>query len=82
MTEQHERTPVIIFTRSYRIEGRISVAPRARVTDFLMVAGRFIPVTDVELKDDRGNVLLTTSFLSVNRDNIEVIMPKELTRTL
>ena len=71
-------TPVIIFTRNYRIEGNISVPPKARVTDFLMVANRFIPVVDAEIKDKKNNVLLTADYLSVHRDNIEVILPVDL----
>ena len=77
-----DRTDVIIFTRTYRIEGKIAVAPKARVTDFLMVANRFIPVVDAELKDVENKVLLTTDYLSVNRDNIEVIIPVELAQKI
>ncbi len=77
-----EKTSVIIFTRSYKIEGQISVAARARVTDFLLIANRFIPVTDAELQDKNGNVLLTTPYLSVHRDNIEAIVPVDLARKI
>ena len=81
MTE-HDRTTVIIFTKTYRIEGKIAVAPKERVTDFLMVANKFIPVIDAELKDMQNNVLLTADYLSVHRDNIEVIIPVALAKKI
>ena len=77
-----ERTTVIIFTKTYRIEGKIAVVPKARVTDFLMVANRFIPVIDTELKDMQNNVLLTADYLSVHRDNIEVVIPFALAQKI
>jgi CTP-dependent riboflavin kinase len=84
MTEEinAERTPVIIFTKSYRIEGKIYVSAKARITDFLLVAKNFIPVTEAEIKDMNGTVLMTSDYLSVHRDNIEVIAPVDLAHKL
>jgi len=76
--DQNAMTAVIIFTKSYRIEGKIALAPKSRLTDFLMEAHRFIPVVDAELKDSQNNALLTSDYLSVHLDTIEVVIPVEL----
>jgi len=76
--DQNAMTAVIIFTKTYRIEGKIALAPNSRLTDFLTEAHRFIPVVGAELRDSQDNVLLTSDYLSVHRDTIEVILPVEL----
>ena len=78
MSDDNERTRVIILTANYRIEGKISLVPNARVTDFVLKEDRFIVVTDAEVMDKDGNVILTSSFLNVHKERVEVIMPVAL----
>ncbi len=76
--ELEDKTPVIVFTRNYRIEGKIALVPGARLTDYVVGAHQFIAMTEVEVKDKNGNVLLHSPFLDVNRDQIEMIFPADL----
>jgi hypothetical protein len=72
---------VIIFTRNYRITGVIELLQGARLTDYLAEAGSFIAVTNAEVLDRDDHKILTTSFLNVHRDNIEIILPTEFSST-
>lgn len=78
MATKEERTSVIILTGHYRINGEISLLPSARVTDYILGSDPFIVVTDAEVVDHSGNVILTSAFMNVNRDRIEAIMPVDL----
>ena len=77
MIDKFERTHVIILTRTYRIEGKISLIPTARVTDFILEEGDFIVVTDAGVMDKEGNLIFTTKVLNINRRNIELITPAD-----
>ena len=85
-TEEFEENPaelvdksdVVIFTDNYRINGKIALVPGARLTDFIVEAKLFVAVTNVEVKDKAGTLILKTPFLDVHRDHIELIMPAEL----
>ena len=81
MNESEDKMRVIIFTRHYRISGIIELLQGARLTDYLAEARSFIAVTDVEVLDRDNHKILTSSFLNVNRDNIEIILPAELSST-
>ncbi|MBI4747102.1 MAG: hypothetical protein HY774_01320 [Acidobacteria bacterium] len=76
-----EMTKVIILTRSYRINGYISLNPNARVTDFMHSATPFIAVANAEVRTLDGKQVLVTSFLDVNRDHIEIIAPNDPNNT-
>lgn len=76
--ELEDKTPVIVFTRNYRIEGKIALVPGARLTDYVVGANQFIAMTEVTVRDTNGKVLLNSPFLDVNRDQIEIILPAEL----
>ena len=78
MNESEDKMKVTIFTRNYRISGVIELFQGARLTDYLVEAGSFIAVTNAEVLDRDNQKVLTSSFLSVNRDNIEIILPAEL----
>lgn len=72
------RTNVLILTANYRIIGNICLIPGARVTDYIVNASAFLAVTDATVMDKTGKELFRTSFLDVQREKIELIMPVEL----
>ena len=78
MNENEDKMKVTIFTRNYRISGVIELFQSVRLTDYLLEAGSFIAVKNAEVLDKDNLKVLTSSFLSVNRDNIEIILPAEL----
>jgi hypothetical protein len=47
------------------------------MTDFLMECRDFVAVTDAEVWDLNGRKLLAISFMNVNRDRIDLIMPED-----
>ncbi|MCK5339981.1 MAG: hypothetical protein KAJ60_02850, partial [Desulfobulbaceae bacterium] len=61
MENDNDRTEVIILTSHYRVEGRISLVPDARVTDFVLNEEKFILVTDAEVRGEEDNIILTSS---------------------
>ena len=71
------RTKVTIFTGSYRIKGYIDLLPGARVTDFMTEAKSFIAVTEAEVWELEvgGRQLISTPFLNVSKEHIQVIAP-------
>ena len=81
MNEHQDRMEVIILTGNYRITGVIELFRGARLTDYLAEAGSFIAVTDAEVTDKDSQKILTASFLNVQRDNIELILPADLSGT-
>ncbi len=78
MNESQDKMKVTIFTGTYRISGVIELFQGARLTDYLVEAGSFIAVTNAEVLDRDNQRVLNSPFLSVNRDNIEIILPAEL----
>ena len=81
MNEREDKMRVTILTGSYRITGVIELFQGARLTDYLAEAGSFIAVTQAEVLDKDDHKILTTPFLNVQRDNIEIILPAELSST-
>ena len=81
MNERQDKMRVTIFTGNYRITGVIELFQGARLTDYLAEAGSFIAVTDAEVFDRDNHKILRSSFLTVHRDNIEIILPAELSST-
>ena len=78
MPAEETRTKITIFTGSYRIKGYIDLIPGARVTDYMTEAKAFIAVTDAEVWELEvgGRQLMSTPFLNVSRDHIQVIVPQ------
>lgn len=72
-----DQTRVIILTGHYRIIGRISVLPEARVTDFFCGSKEFIAITDAEVWDHDERKISSTSFMNINREHIEIIIPQD-----
>ena len=78
MTTPEDKTKVIILTACHRIIGEIANFSNARLTDYMVEAKSFIAVTEAEVWNHSGSLVLTTSFLNVRRDQIEMIMPEDL----
>ena len=78
MDKHEDKMKVTILTRNYRITGVIELFQRARLTDYLVEAKSFIAVTNAEVLDNQNQKVLTSSFLTIHRDNIEIILPAEL----
>lgn len=74
---EENRTRVVILTRTFRVKGNIHLVPGARVTDYMVDSDDFIAVTDAEVWDLGGRQVLTSPFINVSRDHIEIVMPEE-----
>ena len=81
MNDREDKMKVTILTGNYRIKGVIELFQGARLTDYLTEAGSFIAVTDADVSDRDNHKILTTPFLNVHRDNIEIMLPTELSST-
>ena len=81
MNEHEDKMKVTILTGNYRITGVIELFQGARLTDYLVEAKSFIAVTNAEVLDNQNQKVLTSSFLTIHRDNIEIILPAELSST-
>ena len=77
MNEQTDKTKVIILTTNHRIKGNISLYSNVRLTDYIVEAKPFIAVTDAEVKDINGYLIFNASFLNVQKDRIEIIVPAD-----
>lgn len=77
LTIQKQQHKASIFLNAYRIEGTIHLQIGGRVTDFAnwnVNEGPFIPLTDVSVYTvDTGELLFTTSFLAVHRNQINFL---------
>ena len=78
MNEHEDKMKVTILTGNYRITGVIELFQGARITDYLVEAKSFIAVTNAEVLDNQNQKVLTSPFLNIQRDNIEIILPAEL----
>ena len=75
MSEQEAKTKIVILTRSYRIKGYIHLQPGSRVTDYMIDSKDFMAVTDVEIWDLGGRLVMSAPFVNVSRDHIEIVTP-------
>jgi hypothetical protein len=82
LSEREGKAKVIIFTKHFQIKGDIFLYEGARLTDYMLEAKAFIAVSSAEIMDHQNNKVLTTSFLNVNRDHVEIILPAELPDSL
>lgn len=71
------KTKIVVLMGNCRITGSIDLLPGARVTDFLTECREFMAITDAEVWDLSGRKLLTASFMNINRDRIDVVMPED-----
>lgn len=70
---------VTIFMQGSRVEGKLHLPAGGRLTDYLALAERkFIPITDAKIFLMPTNELVyTVPFLSLNKDFIIYIFPKQ-----
>ena len=78
MNEHEDKMRVTILTGNYRITGVIELFQGARLTDYLAETKSFIAVTNAEVLDNQNQNVLTSPFLNIQRDNIEIVLPAEL----
>lgn len=76
MSEDNTKTKVVILTRTYRIKGYIHMQSGARVTDYMIDSKDFMALTEVEVWDLGGRLILTAPFVNVSRDHIEIVTPE------
>ena len=69
------RTKVTILTSTYRIRAYIDLVPGARVTDYINEAKDFIALTDAEVRESEGRVVLNVPFMNLSRDHVVVVTP-------
>lgn len=74
---EESRTKVVILTRTFRVKGYIHLVAGARVTDYMVDSDDFIAITDAEVWELAGRQVLTSPFINVSRDHIEIVMPEE-----
>jgi len=70
-------TPVIIQTSDHRLHGDVHVGLGKRLKDELDGGLQFLPVTNVTVYSDNGEILYRTHFLLINRDQLVWILPDE-----
>ncbi len=76
MTEANAKTKLVILTRSYRIKGHVHLQPGARVTDYMIDSKDFMALTEVEVWDLNGRLVMNAPFVNVSRDHIEIVTPE------
>jgi len=71
----------IILTRiqtvSHHIQGFVHVRKDERLSDEINHASLFLAVTDAEIYSQEGEILFTSDFLAINREQIVWLMPIE-----
>ncbi len=79
MKIEKERVEAIIHTEDFRIEGVIHVLTGERITDFITASREtFIAVTNASVfRIDDDKCFFKTAFLSLNKNRIVFISPKE-----
>jgi len=78
LSDQTDKTKVVILTTNHRIKGYISLYSNARLTDYIVEAKPFIAVTDAEVMGINSKLIFNTSFLNVQKDHIEIIVPADM----
>ncbi len=73
---------VVIFMQNSRMEGKLHLPSGGRLTDYLALAERkFLPITEAKIFLMPNNELLySVPFLSLNKDFIVYIFPKNETQ--
>ena len=68
----------MILTEHYRITGDVALAAGARLTDYIVDAAKFFAVTNAEVTDHTGREILSSTFINVHREHVEVIVPADM----
>jgi len=66
-----------IQTLTNRLEGNLHVRANNRLIDEIKNSGQFIALTDAIIYHPQGEVLIKANFVTVNRDQIIWIVPKD-----
>ena len=66
-----------IQTTTHRIQGYVHVRKDERLSDEINHAILFLAVTDAEIYSPEGEILYTSDFLAINREQIVWLMPIE-----
>ena len=75
---QKEEIPALIQTQTNLIQGHIFVRPGVRIKDaFNTSTDQFIAVTDAQIYNANGQILVKSSFLTVNKSHIVWVRPDE-----
>ena len=77
MTKRADRTSVVIYMQDLVIEGDIALHMGSRLTDYLQSDKDFIAVTDAVVKYPDGKQKFQAPFLSINRNQVKLIVPQE-----
>ena len=70
-------TSVTIQTTDHRLHGDVHVGLGKRLKDELDGGLQFLPVTNVLVYSDSGEILYRSHFLLINRDQLVWILPDE-----
>ena len=71
-----EQTRLTVYANGYRIQGAGSLAPGARISDFMNAAGEFLALTNAEVWTQEGSRVLAVPFLNIRRGVIEMVVPQ------
>jgi hypothetical protein len=75
---EREQRKVAIIDPGFRIEGKIHMLPRMRLSEFVNTSRQFIPITEAEVfSSDGSKKLYTSEFMEINRDSIITMIPLE-----
>jgi len=70
-----EDLPVLLMTRTQRIEGCVHVRANSRLKDALNNSERFIAVTSARVFNDQGDLQYECEFLAVNLEEVVWVTP-------
>jgi hypothetical protein len=68
---------VVIQTTNGFISGDVYTRPMNRVIDELSLSDQFLAVTDAVVYDDSKNVRFRAKFLTINREHIVYVIPRD-----
>ena len=76
----NQRTKIVAYTNNLRIEGVINFVEDSRLTDVLNSKNfkkEFLPINDAKLTYLKTGEVTNVSFLSLNKNSIEVIYEED-----
>lgn len=74
----NELTRVVIFTPNFRVEGDIALLPGSRLTTYLRESRDVIAVTNAVVFSKEGKKVVSSKFLDIGKEYIEIIFPAEI----
>ena len=76
MKLNNQKTNIVVFTNNLKIKGAITFDEETRLTDFLnskSFSKDFLAINDATVIELKTGESINVSFLSLNKNNIEVI---------